>query len=202
MHVVLQLLLAWAIDFTINVVPAFMPPSWTLLAFFYVHFHLPLLVLTVGGATTSTLGRLVLSWEARHWGRRIISDRQKREMAALGAWLAKRSVWQIPLAVLVFSLGPVPSNAIFIAAGLTSVRMLPVVIGFWIGRVISYTVNAYLTHKIVSTFQGIVQEYVSSLGGWIFQIAVILVLAGFTFIPWTKLLHIQVPGPRDSTNNS
>lgn len=202
MDTLLHLLLAWAIDFTINVVPAFMPPSWTILAFFYVHFHLPLLVLTVGGATSSTLGRLVLAWEARHWGRRIISDDQRREMSALGNWLRERPGWQIPLAVLVFSLGPIPSNAIFIAAGLTGVRMVPVVIGFWVGRVISYTVNAFLTQKVVNTFQGVVESYVTSTSGWIFQIAVIVVMAGFTFIPWTKLLHIQVPGTPGSESAS
>jgi uncharacterized membrane protein YdjX (TVP38/TMEM64 family) len=96
--------------------------------------------------------------------------------------------------VLVFSLGPVPSNAIFIAAGLTSVRMVPVVIGFWVGRVISYTVNAYLTHKIVSSFQGIVEQYLTSASSWIFQVVAIAAMAGFTFIPWTRILHIQVPG--------
>ncbi len=202
MHTILQLLLAWAIDFIINVVPAFMPPSWTLLAFFYIHFHLPLLVLTIGGATSSTLGRLVLAWEAQHWGRRIISKQQKREMSALGAWLAQRPSWQIPLAVLVFSLGPVPSNAIFIAAGLASLRMLPVVVGFWVGRVISYTINAYLTHRIVSTFHGIVEQYVTSVSGWIFQIVAIVALAGFTFIPWTRILHIQVPGTTESASDS
>jgi hypothetical protein len=36
MSLVVQLLLAWGIVFVINLVPAFMPPTWSILAFFLI----------------------------------------------------------------------------------------------------------------------------------------------------------------------
>ena len=40
-----MLLLAFVLTFVINIVPFFMPPTWTLLAFFRVRFDLPTLLL-------------------------------------------------------------------------------------------------------------------------------------------------------------
>ena len=39
-------LLAYAIAFVINIVPAFMPSTWMVLAFFHIQFDLPILPLT------------------------------------------------------------------------------------------------------------------------------------------------------------
>jgi len=63
--------LAWAVALTINVVPAFMPPTWAVLVVFRGAFHLPLLPLTIGGAAMSALGRAGLTLLSRHAGRRL-----------------------------------------------------------------------------------------------------------------------------------
>ena len=68
-------LLAYAITFFINIIPAFMPSTWMVLAFFHIQFDLPILPLTLGGALFSGLGRIVLDVEwpratARAWPNR------------------------------------------------------------------------------------------------------------------------------------
>ena len=69
---VLWLLVAFALVFAINLVPAFMPSSWMVLAFFYIKFDLPLLVLTIGGAIVSGFGRMALAKGSAVFRRRFM----------------------------------------------------------------------------------------------------------------------------------
>src|SRR5829696_5132555 len=126
MPAVVSLLLAWGAVFLINLVPAFMPPTWSILAFFLIHFDLPLLPLALGGAVAATSGRLVLALGARHLGPRVVP----------ADWLRTHQRWVGP-AVLLYSFGPIPSNQLFIAAGLGQLDLRVVAGAFFIGRVIS-----------------------------------------------------------------
>ena len=199
MTTLLWLVIAYAIAFVINIIPAFMPATWTVLAFFYVHDKLPLLLLTVGGAVFSTLGRLVLAWAAGRWGRKIVPVKQRTEIDALGAWLDNRPSWQVPLVVFVASLGLVPSNQLFITAGLTKMRLAPVAAGFFAGRAISYTVSAQVTAKAAGSLAGLLRNYWSSPSVWVIQLISLAVIVGFSMIPWRKVLHISTPTATEQT---
>jgi membrane protein YqaA with SNARE-associated domain len=201
MNTLTWLLIAYAIAFVINVIPAFMPATWTVLAFFYVHYHLPLLLLTVGGAAFSTLGRLVLAWAMRRWGRKIVPAKHRAELDGLSTWLDNRPSWQVPLAVFVGSLGPIPSNQLFIAAGLTTVRLAPVAMGFCAGRVISYTVSALAVSKVTTSLESMLRNYWSSPSAWVIQLISLAAIVVFTMIPWTKVLHISVPTVAEQTQS-
>lgn len=188
------LLIAYAVSFVINVIPAFMPATWAVLAFFYVHYHLPLLLVTVGGAVCSSLGRLVLALITRRWGRKLVPAKQQTEIDALGTWLEQRPAWQIPLAVFLFSLvGVIPSNQLFIAAGLTTTRLGPVVLGFFGGRVVSYTVAAVATSKVTYSLDSLLRHAWSSPSAWLIQLVSLAAIIVFTRIPWSKVLHISLP---------
>lgn len=188
------LFVAYGVSFVINLIPAFMPATWTVLAFFYVHYRLPLLLLTVGGAVFSTLGRLVLALTARRWGRRIVPAKKRRELDALSAWLEQRPAWQIPLAVFIFSLvGVIPSNQLFIAAGLTTTRLAPVALAFFAGRAVSYTTAAIATSKVTYSLDGLLRNYWSSPSAWLVQLLSLAAVVAFTMIPWSKVFHLSLP---------
>jgi hypothetical protein len=188
-----HLAIAYAAAFVINVFPAFMPATWTVLAFFYVHYKLPLLLLTVGGALFSSLGRLVLALVTRRWGRKIVPAKKRAEIDALGTWLEGRPAWQVPLAVFIVSLGLIPSNTLFIAAGLTRMRLAPAVAGFFAGRVISYTVSALAVSRVANSLASILHDNWNSPRAWVIQLLSLAPIVAFTMIPWTKVLHISVP---------
>lgn len=201
MHWILWLLIAYVVDFAIQLPPALMPPSWALLAFFYVHFHLPLLPLTVGGAVSSTLGRIVLALGTRHLGRPFLSNERKENMAGLGAWLNHRPRWQIAGAVFLFAIGPIPSNQVFIAAGLTGTALGPVALGFFLGRVVSYTVLAVVTKSAVGQIETIFSQYFRSWSAIIGVAVTIAVIYALVRINWIKLLHIPVHLPGTETDS-
>jgi membrane protein YqaA with SNARE-associated domain len=133
------LLTVYALVFIINLVPAFMPPTWSILAFFLIRYHLPLLPLTVGGAVMATSGRVVLALASRRVGSRFLSPSRQAKLRHLGCWLEEKARWAAPLAVLIYSFGPIPSNELFIAAGLTGIRLKPIAAAFFVGRLVSYT---------------------------------------------------------------
>jgi hypothetical protein len=56
----IEYLILGVLVFGVNIVPAFMPPTWIILAFFYLRYHLNLLPTVIIGAAAATLGRVVL----------------------------------------------------------------------------------------------------------------------------------------------
>lgn len=193
MTTLIWLAVAYAVAFVINVIPAFMPATWTVLAFFYLHYKLPLLPLTVGGAACSTLGRTVLALAARRWGRKIVPAKNLESIDALGTWLKQRPSWQVPLVVFVGSLGPIPSNTMFISAGLTTMDLRPVAAGFFAGRVISYTAGALTTAKVANSMGDILSRYWGNTSAIVVQLVSLVLIVVFTQIPWAKILHVSVP---------
>ena len=56
-----------------NVIPALMPPTWIILAFFVSKYQLQLLPVVLIGASCATLGRVILAGISRKYFRRFLS---------------------------------------------------------------------------------------------------------------------------------
>src|SRR3954464_15086720 len=123
---------AMAIIFLINLSPGFMPSSWMVMAFFYIQFGLPLVPLCIAGALVSGLGRLCLAkgsdWFSDHFFRR-----KKEDLNSLGGYL-ERKRGLVAGFVFVYSLLPLPTNNLFLAAGMTRVNLAYVLGGFYAAR--------------------------------------------------------------------
>src|SRR5581483_3324030 len=148
----------------VNVMPAFMPPTWSILALFLVRYNLPLVPLAVGGAVAASAGRLTLALASRRWGRRWLSTQRRSNLAHLGAWLDTRGRLAAPLAMLFYSFGPIPSNQLFIGAGLTRMRLAPIVGAFLAGRIFSYTFFVASAHVVHTRIDEVFAARWSNLG--------------------------------------
>jgi hypothetical protein len=196
------LLIAYAVVFAINVVPSFMPPTWTVVAFFLIAYHLPFWPLCVGCALAATGGRCVLTLISKRWGQKLLSAKQQQNVAALGDWLNQKSGWKQALAVLVFASGPIPSNQMFISAGLAKVRLGPIAAGFLAGRLVSYPFFA-ATAKGVNDHFGTI--FIKEWKDPKFIALELLSIAGvviFAHIDWPRVLHLPVPSIKPSNSAS
>jgi membrane protein YqaA with SNARE-associated domain len=137
MLTLLHLLLAWGLVLVMNVVPAFMPPTWSVLAVLRIHDHLPLLPLTVGGAAASALGRVTLASLSRRAGGHL-PETDRKNATALASFIARHPRWE-DVIVFAYCLGPFPSNALFIAAGVGRLPLRRVVVLFFVSRALSDT---------------------------------------------------------------
>ena len=170
----------------LNAIPAFMPPTWVLLAYLHVTQGGDILQLALVGAICSTIGRIILA----KWSGPLVSGIMPKPMKH-NVEYAKKVVSHKPFASFAFSflyaLSPFPSNAVFIIAGVAGLGLIPIAAGFFLGRLISY----YLLMLAAGyTAKAIGLHLLMSEGNrWILDLLGIASAVVFLFVDWKSLLH-------------
>lgn len=142
--------------FGANLLPAFGPPTWSLLVFFRLQSHIPAVPLVLIGAMTAASGRLVLALGSRRFRDHLSTKRLEHLAAAREALVGgpRRALAGLAL----FALSPLPSAQLFIAAGLVAAPIVPLTAAFFAGRLVSYsvyvTVASAVKHSLGSTITG------------------------------------------------
>jgi uncharacterized membrane protein YdjX (TVP38/TMEM64 family) len=184
---VAEYLILFAIVLGVNLMPAFGPPTWSIIVLFGFNSDLPVPAIVGTGAAAAALGRYGLAHATRllrHW----LSEKTRGNLAAAKEALEENKRRGI-LALGLFALSPVPSAQLFEAAGLTGVRLLPFTLAFFAGRLVSYSIYAggakaveHLT--IADTFR----EALTSPLGIGLQVAMLAGLVALARIDWARLL--------------
>jgi hypothetical protein len=197
MSVLEHLVVAWATAFVINVIPAFMPPTWAVVSFFLIRFDLPLLPLAIGSAAAATSGRVLLALLTRKVGPRFMTADMRRNMGALTAYLQGHQKG-VGLGVLGFALfSPIPSNQLFMAVGLAHVDLKLVAPAFFLGRSISYTVAAGAAGKAAADLSEVFTQQFSSAPAVLVELLSLASIVLLAKIPWARLLHLPTVAPVD-----
>ncbi len=135
----LDLIILFAAVFVLNIIPAFAPPTWMALS--YVGFRHSLhntVLLALVGAAAATLGRITLAKLSRVIVRqKLLSESARENVDAIKQALEKKRKLTFSVC-LVYALGPLPSNYLFIAYGLTSLPWNLIAIPFFLGRFVGY----------------------------------------------------------------
>ena len=135
------------IVFLINLVPAFMPPTWLILSRELMNNpSFDPLMLTVIGALSSTAGRAVLTFYSGFF-RRFFSKDMSEHADEIRKFFDKKGK-ALFTGTFLYALSPFPSNLIFIANGLTKVDYRPIFAGFFSGRLVSYYLLIVLSQRI------------------------------------------------------
>jgi membrane protein DedA with SNARE-associated domain len=134
-----QLAAVFLLVFLLNIVPAFAPPTWVALSAFSVSApSVNPVALALTGAVAATLGRIVLAKLARIILRgHILSEDSRKNVDEI-----RKRIEAHPAAsaagLALFALSPLPSNHLFIAYGLTSLKIVFAAAPFFVGRLTSY----------------------------------------------------------------
>ncbi len=124
--------------FVFNLVPAFAPPTWAVLSYIEVVYHLNFFILALIGAIAATLGRLVLAKLSKIIVRdRFLSKQTIKNLDSIKEQLQNRQKLTVGI-FLFYAFSPLPSNQLFLAYGLTDLDLSVVALPFFIGRFISY----------------------------------------------------------------
>src|SRR2546421_13102023 len=86
--------------FFMNTFPAFMPPTWIVLAFFYMHFHSSFLPTVLIGAICATLGRVTLAFLAKYYFRPFLPKSFYKNYTSLGTYFRTHQHFTIPFVFL------------------------------------------------------------------------------------------------------
>jgi hypothetical protein len=170
-----QYAVAIAVIFAVNLLPAFGPPTWSLLVLFSLNFDLPAAPLVAGGALAAASGRFVLASATRRLRPRFSAARIARLDRAQEALTEspRRSVAGLGL----FALSPVPSGQLFVAAGLMTVRLVPLTAAFFAGRLVSYSIYVSVSSIAERNLGSVALDALTSPLGMGLQIAMIVGLA-------------------------
>jgi membrane protein YqaA with SNARE-associated domain len=188
--------MAWGIAFVINLFPAFMPPTWAVLAVFNILGHPPLLLLTIGGAAMSALGRAGLARLSSHLANRLPeSDRKNAE--ALSAFVNRHRHWR-EIFVFLYCLGPFPSNPLFIAAGVGRIPLLPVTVTFFLSRCIADTFWVWTAGQVSKNVGHLFVQQVTDWRAIALQVGALAIVVLFFRLPWARWLGMQQKDNHDA----
>ena len=176
-----------------NLLPAFGPPTWSLIVLTMLNTDAPAPLLIVLGAIAAASGRLLLALATRALGDRFLSKRSRANLAAARQALEAKKRNGI-LALGLFALSPLPSAQLFEAASLARVRLIPFTLAFFAGRLVSYSIYAAAADGLRATSLGdtFKRELTSPLGIAL-QVAMILGIVLLMRVDWAKRLKRSEP---------
>lgn len=169
----------------VNSSPILMPPSWIVLTSFYLlDPNLNIILLSLVGATGSTIGRYALK-KISGLFRKFVGEEQKSNLDILGNYLNRKKFGYV-IASFLFGATPLPSNILFITYGLMRAKNIGIYIGFWFGRVLSYIIMIYFGNAVLKPFLEIFEDRL--LGILLVDAVGIVTIIFFASINWSLLI--------------
>jgi translation elongation factor EF-1beta len=189
LHTLIVFLVIFIVVFALNVIPIFAPPTWSVLSFIAIRFDSNIVLLAVVGAVAATLGRLALAKLSTVIVRqKILSDDTRTNIDAVKERLESKK--KLTFSILLFyAFSPFPSNHLFIAYGLTALKLKLIAIPFLLGRVVSYAFWAFTASSVAQllNYESVTSKSFFSyyfVASQLFGLATIYV---FTRIDWQRV---------------
>ncbi|MEM3369951.1 MAG: hypothetical protein QXE90_03835 [Candidatus Micrarchaeia archaeon] len=131
--------------FLLNANPIFTIPTWIVVAFFAGKTDPVLLIpIIVIAIFASAIGRYVLASYSKNIGDKVLPKRQKRNIEYLKEFFIEIENPKIAFIIaFLYALSPLPTNALFVVAGIAHLRILTLIGGFFFGELLSNIV--YIT---------------------------------------------------------
>ncbi|WP_342696757.1 hypothetical protein [Flavobacterium aureirubrum] len=182
-----QYILVFVGAFLFDVVPFPFPPAFTIMVFLQIVFKLNVWIVILVGVAGSILGRYVLTLYIPKIAGNIFNPDKNEDVHYLGTILKEKG-WKSQLVIIAYSLLPLPTTPLFIAAGMAKLRPIYIIPAFFVGKFTSDTVLVFLgkygTENTEKMLQGAFswQSFISLAIG-------ILLLSALLFIDWRSLIQ-------------
>ncbi|MDE2383821.1 MAG: hypothetical protein KGO53_04315 [Alphaproteobacteria bacterium] len=187
-------LILFLIVFGVNLMPAFGPPTWTIIALYVFNSNQPVPATVAVGALAAASGRYILARVFRHLGGYLPENMRRNLKGAREAIEQRRR--STLLALGLFALSPIPSAQLFEAAGLAGVRLFQFTAAFFLGRTVAYSVYALTVKSIRETTIGeSFQTALTSPYGLASQLVMLILLALAVQVDWGRLFSSRPHGP-------
>jgi uncharacterized membrane protein YdjX (TVP38/TMEM64 family) len=185
--VIAHLLLAVAVVFAVNLMPAFGPPTWAVLVFFRFGYpEVPAAGLIVGGALAASAGRVLLALAFRAFGTKLPQKRQE-SLQVLGHAFGEHRAGLLASFAL-FATAPLPSAQMFEAAGLARIRLRPLLAAFFLGRLVSYSLYVGAASAAHDSLSQLFDKGLFSPEAIVTQLIGVAVLIAIVFIDWPSVI--------------
>jgi uncharacterized membrane protein YdjX (TVP38/TMEM64 family) len=170
-----------------NLMPAFAPPTWMALVLFSLNTELHPIVIVAVGAIFAGTGRYLLA-RATGLFRNRISKKSLSNLEAAQTLLTENTSRKL-LTIGMFVLSPLPSAQLFEAAGLMGVRLLPLTIAFFSGRIVTYNFYVFGASELKAHGIGdLITKEFTSVWAILFQVVMMASVVLITRIDWKRFL--------------
>ncbi len=180
-----EFIILFALVLAINLLPAFGPPTWSVIVLYGIASDLPVFRTVLVAALAAALGRFLLALGFRALGDRIPEKMRRNLVHARRAIESRKRATLLTLGLFVLS--PLPSAQLFEAAGLARFRLLPFTAAFFAGRIVSYAIYAEGAHRLrsESLTEAFLEPLRSPLGIGV-QLAAIAGLLLLVWVDWER----------------
>jgi hypothetical protein len=147
-----------AVVFAVNLLPAFGPPTWLVLAY-----------------STRRLGRRLP--EGRRAELEVLGETLASHQAGLWASIAFFALSPLPSAQMFEAAGLTPT-----------VRLLPVTAAFFLGRLVSYSIYVGAASAAQAQIRSLLSQGLGSPFAIALQVVSVGLVVGMIFTPWSRVL--------------
>ncbi|MBK6990052.1 MAG: hypothetical protein IPH33_18465 [Bacteroidetes bacterium] len=173
--------------FIFDVVPFPFPPAFTIMVTLQILFDLNIWLVIIIGVAGSILGRYILTLYIPHLAGRIFKRAKTEDIEFLGTEMKERG-WRSHVFILAYSLMPLPTTPLFLAAGIAKVKPINIIPAFLSGNLsatrLQYFLGKYATENSKAIFENVL-TWKSTL-----SLAVGLIMIGaLLFIDWRTLIQ-------------
>jgi uncharacterized membrane protein YdjX (TVP38/TMEM64 family) len=184
---VLSYLAVFGIVLGVNLMPAFGPPTWSILVLYRFQSDLSPVALVIVGAMAAALGRLALGYATRAL-RGKLSEERRKSLDAMRDRLEQHRRAGL-LGLFLFALSPLPSAQLFEAAGITGVKLPPLTAAFFLGRIVSYSMYMAGASALKGTDVGeMIRDSFTSPVGIALQLVFLALVVVIGRVDWSKRL--------------
>jgi len=184
-----QYLLVFIGALLFDVVPIPFPPAFTIMVSLQIMFGLNIWLVIVIGVAGSILGRYILTLYIPLLAGRIFKRSKNEDVQFLGKKMKEKG-WRSQLVIVAYSLLPLPTTPLFVAAGMAKIRALYIIPAFFIGKFTSDTITVHLG-KYASEHAKNMIEGALSWKSITSLVVGLLLLCALLFVDWRSLIQKQ-----------
>jgi membrane protein DedA with SNARE-associated domain len=172
--------------FLVDVVPFPFFPAFTIMIFLQIHFDLNIWYVLYIGVLGSILGRYTLTIYIPRLSSMIFNQAKNEDVQFLGQNLRQKG-WKGQALILTYSLMPLPTTPLFLAAGMANLKPINIIPAFVIGKFVSDGIALFLGDKAVRNMSQLYEGVFSwqSVFGVLIGFLMIFFLL---FLDWQTLL--------------
>ena len=172
-----------------DIVPFPFAPAFTIMVFFQILFDLDVWLVIIIGVIGSVLGRYILLLYAPLLSKKYIKAEKNKDIQFLGQKM-QENVWKGQLVILAYSLLPLPTTPLFLAAGISKMKAKYIIPAFLIGKFTSDTVAIHLGKFAAENTESIFENLLSWKSIASLVLGLLLLFCLF-FINWRVLIQTK-----------
>ena len=182
-----QYLLVFMGSFFFDVVPIPFPPAFTIMVFLQIMFDLNIWWVIIIGVTGSILGRYILTLYIPLLAGKIFKRSKNEDVEFLGNKMKEKG-WKSQMVIIAYSLLPLPTTPLFLAAGMAKIKPLYIIPAFFVGKFTSDSITVHLGKYASDNAKNIMEQALSWKSITSLVVGMIL-LCALLFIDWRSLIQ-------------